>query len=80
METNIFGTGVHMAEQGLDIFDANPALKQVAGKAVAARMGRNTACDAAFLALALKNWLTLEISRQFPVHELGKRTPFGLPH
>ena len=26
-----------MTEQGLDIFDVNPALKQVAGKAVAAR-------------------------------------------
>lgn len=43
-----------MTEQGLDIFDVNPALKQVAGKAVATRMGRNTACDAGFLGTCLE--------------------------
>ncbi len=43
-----------MTGQGLDIFDVNPALKQVAGKAVAARMGRNTACDAGLLSACLE--------------------------
>lgn len=54
MEISICGTGIHMTGQGLDIFDVNPALKQVAGKAVAARMGRNTACDAGLLSACLE--------------------------
>lgn len=34
----------------------------------------------ASLALFLKNWFTLVISRYPPVQELGKRIPFGRPH
>jgi len=43
MEVDIGRAGIHMPEKGLDIFDIGPAFKQVAGKTVSARMGRDTA-------------------------------------
>ena len=37
-----------MSKKGLDILDVHPAFEQVAGKAVAAGMGRYPAGDAGF--------------------------------
>ncbi len=45
-----------------------------------ARMRGNMTVNAGELALFLKNWLTLAISRYPPDQELGKRISLGRPH
>ena len=43
MKVDICRTGINMPEKGLDVFDVGSAFKQMAGKTVAACMGRNRA-------------------------------------